>query len=499
MACYRPVHIKNNTLCYCENQPAFLNVPCGKCEACFESRRFAWFSRSYAEWYAHPSWHKVCYTLTFDDAHLPRQFGLKCFDLSIFQNFIKRLRSRLGGVEFSYLCVSEYGELFARPHHHVLFFFEPKITRKDFYLAVLFSWQQGYIHVRPHTSYGSIEGVKALKYCTKYVTKDLDFHMRNFRFRSLRYFAVLYKNSFIDVPFQSVERVPRSVKRLKQYLKEFKHDYRSKDDSIYIFCLAARRFISRHSPFCTSSNGFGSAVVDRLTSYELENAVIKLPTSEGFKAFAMPSYLKRKFYYDRIENPLTGKRDLYRINDFGLKVFENRFNLQVQTLADKLRNLSKSFRFISTLSSSYNDLLPFNLSASLNYINNIDSYENFAKYRLLYRYTTIDLSQKEDVFSDSSCRSFFRQMLCERHISADFGLHPLSSFAISSAKNIILRNHLTFSDYETCCIIYDVLTSYISKITSDVKVDKRAKERHAAQVEKLRMYIYNKRLKYEAV
>lgn len=57
-------------------------------------------------------------TLTYDDAHLPPDYGLHKKDL---QNFFKRLRKDLS-TKIKYFACGEYGDLEGRPHYHAIVF-----------------------------------------------------------------------------------------------------------------------------------------------------------------------------------------------------------------------------------------------------------------------------------------------------------------------------------------------------------------------------------------
>lgn len=56
-------------------------------------------------------------TLTYDDAHVPTDYGLQ---MDHWQKFAKKLRKKLG--PFRFLACGEYGEQTKRPHYHALLF-----------------------------------------------------------------------------------------------------------------------------------------------------------------------------------------------------------------------------------------------------------------------------------------------------------------------------------------------------------------------------------------
>ena len=109
-----------------------VSVPCGQCIGCRLERSRKWAVRCV---YEASLYEDNCFiTLTYDDAHLPRDLSL---NVAHFQKFMKRLRKRfvpeipsdvvdrdewlsLNGIRFFH-C-GEYGENFGRPHYHACIF-----------------------------------------------------------------------------------------------------------------------------------------------------------------------------------------------------------------------------------------------------------------------------------------------------------------------------------------------------------------------------------------
>lgn len=102
--------------------------PCGKCLACKIAKSREWSSRLLQEL---PYWHKAVFvTLTYDDEHLPSDFGLHKDEL---QKFFKRVRKRCDklGIKIRYYACGEYGDhpppdwwspTIGRPHYHAIIF-----------------------------------------------------------------------------------------------------------------------------------------------------------------------------------------------------------------------------------------------------------------------------------------------------------------------------------------------------------------------------------------
>jgi len=113
-------------------------VPCGKCADCIGMRRDDWFKRIYFE--AYKSLYTLFVTLTYNDEHLPLA-EIPVLNYPDIQKYFKRLRKI--GLQFKYFGVGEYGEHYARPHYHCLFFFQ-----KEFDFNHLETkWMNGNVHV----------------------------------------------------------------------------------------------------------------------------------------------------------------------------------------------------------------------------------------------------------------------------------------------------------------------------------------------------------------
>lgn len=101
-----------------------IEVPCGQCIGCRLERSRQWALRCVHEASLHD---ENCFiTLTYDPEHLPIYFrddgpalGTLCKE--DFQNFMKRLRERIG-TKIRFFHCGEYGEQLGRPHYHAIIF-----------------------------------------------------------------------------------------------------------------------------------------------------------------------------------------------------------------------------------------------------------------------------------------------------------------------------------------------------------------------------------------
>ena len=149
----------------------FIVLPCGQCMACRLNKSRDWATRCVLEAKMHTD---NCFiTLTYDDEHLPSDYGLQKQD---FTNFIKRLRKNTGA-KIRYYAAGEYGDLYSRPHYHAcLFGWKPDdlvlfSVRNgiNLYLSetLLKAWQyKGYVTVGDVT-------FESAAYVARYVTKKI--------------------------------------------------------------------------------------------------------------------------------------------------------------------------------------------------------------------------------------------------------------------------------------------------------------------------------------
>lgn len=173
MRCLKPIRL---------NQPdvyrhtPYSYVPCGRCEACLSNKRREWLFRLRKEHLFSTSGDFI--TLTYDDAHLPRD-GL--LNKKHVQDFLKRFRKAIHPYKIRYFVVGEYGEKLGRPHYHLLLFNLPRffdlkgLLRKTWTFCDVNQWNlPGVI--------GTITDA-SLNYCAKYVVSnsgDVPYKFRTF-------------------------------------------------------------------------------------------------------------------------------------------------------------------------------------------------------------------------------------------------------------------------------------------------------------------------------
>lgn len=93
-----------------------ITVPCGRCMDCRLAYAYGWSIRVMHECQMNAS--NVFVTLTYDEANVPRDYGL---DYRHFQLFMHKLRKSVPGRGRFFMC-GEYGDQFGRPHYHAILF-----------------------------------------------------------------------------------------------------------------------------------------------------------------------------------------------------------------------------------------------------------------------------------------------------------------------------------------------------------------------------------------
>ena len=148
-------------------------VPCGRCISCRLSKAHDWSVRGMLELYCHDKASFI--TLTYDDAHLPKNLSVS---KKVFSDFVKRLRERLRekGLFIRVLGSGEYGDRSARPHYHAIVYGfdfpdrEPlyRVKGSQYYTSPLLSelWEFGN-HIIGEANKTTIS------YCAKYVLKKV--------------------------------------------------------------------------------------------------------------------------------------------------------------------------------------------------------------------------------------------------------------------------------------------------------------------------------------
>lgn len=129
----------------------YINVPCGKCEACLAKRKSEWIFRLTKEFENSKSAYFI--TLTYDTENVPWNadedgnpinYSVSKRDAQL---FLKRLRKNIWPFKVRFFLVSEYGPTSYRPHYHLLLFNYPNELKDSIIERVESAWNQGFVTI----------------------------------------------------------------------------------------------------------------------------------------------------------------------------------------------------------------------------------------------------------------------------------------------------------------------------------------------------------------
>lgn len=153
--CMSPFLIKKRNLV--TGEP--ISVPCGKCPKCKKRKVSEWSFRLMQQEQSKTTEMAWFLTLTYDTPYLPiSRAGYMTLNKKHVQDFMKRLRKRMGDNNQKYFAVGEYGSEGMRPHYHLILFNASA-------QAVSESWMLG------ATYFGTVTGA-SVGYVLKYMLKD---------------------------------------------------------------------------------------------------------------------------------------------------------------------------------------------------------------------------------------------------------------------------------------------------------------------------------------
>lgn len=155
-----------------------LMIPCGRCIGCRVERKRQWGVRMIHEAKMHEGNSFV--TLTFDNESLVKECRLceggYSLDRKHMQDFFKRLRRRLDGVQIRNFYCGEYGGKTHRPHYHALIFgydfpdrkLWKRLDKHNYFISEFLRevWPFG------HSVIGGVDFDSA-SYCAGYCTKKI--------------------------------------------------------------------------------------------------------------------------------------------------------------------------------------------------------------------------------------------------------------------------------------------------------------------------------------
>lgn len=419
--CLNPIKIINRTELFNPSASSlYLTVPCGHCEECRKQKRNEYVLRSYYEYEDCILRGGYCYfdTLTYDDEHLPKTLRVPHFRASDINTFFHKLRTYLtrDGYDpkdkLKYLCTSEYGSKTHRPHYHLLFFITiPNLSVDQLWTYIHKSWINGFNDYRHKAPSRVVNGLGALNYVSKYITKDQEFE----------------------------ETISRKISRLKR-----------------LGHTISPETLKSLQPKHWQSAGFGISLLNNFDfeSYS-QTGTIKLPDSKYlFKNIALPMYYKRKLFYTLTK---TDGKLKWILNDLGKQLKLQRLDSLISQTSDRYQNIINNLDSLN-ISEDFNPSQAKQLI--FQYLGN-RSLSDFAKYCVVY---------KGHLFNSKSnlldYRAFYYESLkpgktISNCYSPDLSLRS-SSRARLDGKSIKQSTLPEFKDFDFLYTLFSILQKPLS-------------------------------------
>lgn len=498
--CVSPKKIYNRSNHWDEFKPLYLYVPCGKCEECRQQNRNDWFVRCFYEWSNNTeNGHTFFYTLTYNNENLPTFCGRPCFSKRHIQLFIKRLRFVLDKTDtkLRYMVTSEYGELKGRSHYHALFFLNKYTNPYMFLKLVQECWSYGF--VKTGDNVGIVNSYNGIQYVTKYVTKDFS-HLHDFldeiapsyadrANKFIKRLNSLYGTN-IDVRFSY-----RCSDRVLYYtlLRGSEQDYSFDElDEIKRIFLYFRRFITAVTPFHLQSTGLGLGMLHhKHVSFEHEYAMVMKSNCEIVK-YRLPRYLRRKMWYDCVENEVDGKRNRYILNRAGKehylsllpeKVAKTKLEYQSTLLNTDSKLVTKDV--LDLVNSALDKMKFYNVQSLQHYLHHIDvDLEILAIYSQVFRDRCNFIDDL--VLTDDYVKGHYVQ-IADFHLSSvsiyDFGkVYSLYSHETERLKYSTFNYHPFFTRYEEVLTIMESYSLSLRLLRSEAKIKEQELIKKAKQL-----------------
>lgn len=260
----------------------WLKVPCGKCEACLNSKSSMQTMKCKLESLSHQ--YCMFVTLTYDEKHIPRirllqrddmenmyhavlvterlNDGEVLFDVQLddiarqflsnkfnhedfpilwkrdVQLFVKRLRKHLSKFTYEkirYYIIGEYGPQHYRPHYHALFWFDRQETFENFGACLLRSWK-----------FGRVDFSQSRGQCAQYVAQYVNGSVplpRIFKFNETKPFAV--HSFYLGEKILETKREAITLENFSEFVRRCVHF-----GDAYSEFTVWRSFESRFFPKC---------------------------------------------------------------------------------------------------------------------------------------------------------------------------------------------------------------------------------------------------------
>lgn len=469
--CTSPLHIKNPAIHLRFYDPKFIDVPCGQCLECQQSKQRDWTVRALAHIrkYHRLGFQVFYYTLTYNDEHLPLvpcivddvKVLKPCFSKKDVQKFLCSLRtylSRKYSLTFTYFVVSEYGHLHNRPHYHILFFIDGCIDPREFKKIVTLYWSFK-------------ETIKVRK------TGSLNGFVNSVRYHSLgfvkpgNHLGLVSPGSEFPV-FYCVKYLCKDFDENYDYVQFLLNHF---DRSL----LDSDSFLSEYTlkPFHLQSCGFGLSILDD-ENFDKDSMTYKYfdcheddDSKHLIVSVPVPRYISLHFHYDKYIN--KNGNVSYRLNDIGKAYKISKISEKIEDFKKKIFDFDLyDFSVASVNPYLFTFLQKFHGLCFSDIIKSIcGSIDFLAEYNLLYKFrSTFGLAH--NVVSDM-----------EIFLSSDFPFDPVD-YSLCIDKNCDFA--LSLINVFSSCVKYH---SYVDR-TEKFNISQRLKSSTSSDLKLVKIVDY---------
>lgn len=446
--------------------------------------------------------------------------GIKCFRKRDIQLFIKLLRKRLSdyNLTLKYLVSSEYGEKFGRPHYHALFFVYGTISPFLFYRMVENCWcvviRQGNSYeyksrgfVKYGDNLGLITGSSGISYVTKYIVKDVSYTSQYLekvsRMMISRYSSLilwLEKRYDCIYPFTFSYRSSDGVVEQNfdvYYLSRREYDVqqiltKEQKDSYRYFLNKVRKQISTRLPFHLQSTQLGISALDGHKPSERTFDSLPIVTNRGTQYYKLPRYLKRRLWYECVENETDFKRNRFILTQEGINKWcfdlERKIQTSTENYAFMLRNFDdvgcECMSIVNKSLASYN--LKFeNIFEFEHFVNNMDiDVRVLSLYEHIFRYRVCPFSYDDVSLTESFLKNNYREYvytIVHEVGRYDYGYikdYPQYMLLCEQLWNF----HPFFARYEICLLVFEAISLSLRNQSQRVLNEAERNERYLRQL-----------------
>ncbi len=288
-----------------DNQRYFINVPCGKCIECSDSKRNDLFVRASFEYKSMLKAGGIAYfvTLTYANNCLPSFNHRPCFNREDVTNFLRRFRARhfkfcskfgyrYHGIR--YFVTSEYGHETHRPHYHMVIFCHHPINEYLIPYLVRSTWHFGIVNVQ------SLKSNIGIHYVSKYAGKDINNQMVD---SDITTAIKRYKRTLFEQPWYKAKTLHNMITTYENFV----HAYKGRDAQFDAWYSTLVKFRQRKQFYLCSKHLGHDALADACTVRDcVYGSSISVP-------FCSSAYSIPQSFVKRVCNTVIGANYLQRV------------------------------------------------------------------------------------------------------------------------------------------------------------------------------------------